>query len=313
MADAGCPNRAGHLSEIVRVEAPAKVNLRLRVLAREVSGYHSLETVFCAISLADTLWLRRSGGGIHLSVEGDVDTGPPERNLVVQAAERFQRELGCDLDVEIQLHKSIPSAAGLGGGSSDAAACLLGLNALCGGPFNPERLLQMGAELGSDVPFFLCGSPLALGWGRGERLCSLTPLPERYLLVAHPGEPISSADAFRRIAERRGSMARSEAFSFAPGALQSWPGMAQVAANDFEPPALERIPRLRDAIAAMHDAGAEIAHLSGSGSAIFGIFASKDARDAAAPAIQALRFATWPAVTLREMPRAQVDPSGLAG
>ncbi len=208
----------------VRITAPAKVNLRLRVLAREASGYHSLETVFCAISLADTLTVRRSEPGIRLIVEGAVDTGPPERNLVVRAAERMEQELGSGLGVEIHLHKQIPAAAGLGGGSSDAAACLRALNALLGEPIAPERLLQMGAELGSDVPFFLCGSPLALAWGRGERLLPLPPLPERCVLVAYPGEPISTADAFARVAERRVDSAGPEAFSFPLNALGSWDG-----------------------------------------------------------------------------------------
>lgn len=293
----------------VRITAPAKVNLRLRVLAREASGYHSLETVFCAISLADALTLRRSELGIRLVVEGEVDTGPPEHNLVVRAAERFQQELALDLGVDIHLQKQIPAAAGLGGGSSDAAACLRALNALFGQPFPPERLLQMGAELGSDVPFFLCGSPLALAWGRGERLLPLPPLPERQVLVAHPGEPISTPNAFARIAERRGGAVGPVAFAFPAGALGSWEGIAPLAGNDFEPIAVERVPRLSEALGAMSEGESEIALLSGSGSAVFGVFASTGRRDIASARVSALGLTTWAATTLGEMPAPQVDPT----
>ncbi|HEX2091942.1 MAG TPA: hypothetical protein VHG28_06045, partial [Longimicrobiaceae bacterium] len=181
----------------VRVEAPAKVNLRLRILAREETGYHALETLFCAVSLADTVEVRPGGAGIALEVRGGVDTGPPEHNLVVRAAERFYRDLGGSPALRIELTKRIPAAAGLGGGSSDAAATLRALNLLHGEPFARAGLLQMAIGLGSDVPFFLCGSTLALGWGRGERLLALPPLPTRPVLIAHPGVAMPTGEAFR--------------------------------------------------------------------------------------------------------------------
>jgi 4-diphosphocytidyl-2-C-methyl-D-erythritol kinase len=307
---AGC---GGSLMDRVRITAPAKVNLRLRVLAREASGYHSLETVFCAISLADTLTVRRSELGIRLVVDGEVDTGPPGQNLVMRAAERFQQELATPLGVQIHLQKRIPSGAGLGGGSSDAAACLRALNALLGEPLSPKQLLQMGAELGSDVPFFLCGSPLALAWSRGERLLPLQSLPERPVLIAHPGEPIATADAFARIAERRAGVGGPEAFAFPAGALGSWEASARIACNDFEAPATKRIPRLRDALAALREHGAPIAMLTGSGSAVFGVFPDVRCRDAAALRVQAHGLATWSAFTLREMPAPLLDLAAQMG
>nr|MBA2671838.1 4-(cytidine 5'-diphospho)-2-C-methyl-D-erythritol kinase [Gemmatimonadota bacterium] len=139
----------------VRIEAPAKVNLRLVVLAREESGFHGLETVFCALSMSDVLTLKRGVGGIALTVEGGIATGPPEENLVVRAARRFYSEIGEQPAIRIVLEKRIPSAAGLGGGSSDAAACLLALNTMYGEPLDTATLMQLGSELGSDVSFFL--------------------------------------------------------------------------------------------------------------------------------------------------------------
>jgi len=296
----------------VSIDAPAKVNLRLSILAREASGYHSLESLFCAISLADRVTVRRAGAGagVALRVDGDVDTGPPERNLAVRAARAFHAALGSEPALEIELAKRIPSAAGLGGGSSDAAATLLALNALHGEPLGSGLLLQLAIELGSDVPFFLCGSPLALGWGRGERLLALPPLPARAVLVAHPGVAMPTAEAFARIAEERGPSPAPRAFRIHAAELADWDSVAPMAENDFEPPVTARIPVLRDALAAMRGAGAEVALLAGSGSSVFGVFREDAERDAARGAVEALGLAAWSAATLESLPAARVDPGG---
>jgi 4-diphosphocytidyl-2-C-methyl-D-erythritol kinase len=290
------------VSEAVRIAAPAKLNLRLCILARESTGFHTLETVFCAISLADALEVRAGAAGIALRSEGDVEMGPPDRNLAVRAAERFYRELGRAPALEITLRKRIPSAAGLGGGSSDAAAVLRALNALHDEPFPCEVLLQLGSELGSDVPFFLCGSPLALAWGRGERLLALEPLPPRPVLIAHPGVPMPTAPAFQRIAELRGADYRAPAFQFDLAALRRWETIAPLAVNDFEPVADQRIPTLPGVREVMREAGAEVAMLSGSGASVFGIFPSTAERDRARELIARQGFAVWPAETLTGMP-----------
>lgn len=301
----------------VRLEAPAKVNLRLRVLARESSGYHSLESLFCALSLTDSLEVERTGrSGVELEVEGGIETGPPEENLVVRAARRFFAGLGEEPALRIRLAKRVPSAAGLGGGSSDAAAALRALSALFEEPFPNATLLQWAIELGSDVPFFLCGSPYALGWSRGERLLSLPPLPSRPVLVAHPGEPMPTGGAFARIAEHRGGEFRPEAFACDLESVCSWEGVARLAENDFGAVAEERLPRLRAAREALVGAGATIALLAGSGASLFGVFETEAARDAAGAAVEALGFRIWPARTLERMPvpvpgsgpGARVDP-----
>lgn len=301
------------MTDRVRVEAPAKVNLRLRVLAREESGFHSLETVFCAVSLADTVEVRRGAPGIRLAVHGGVETGPPERNLVVRAAERFHAALGAPPALEVELTKRIPSAAGMGGGSSDAAATLRALNALHGEPFGRAALLQMATELGSDVPFFLCGSALALAWGRGERLLALPPLPMRPVLVVHPGVAMPTGEAFRRVAERRVGRVAPEAFAFGSEALSDWGGVAALAANDFEPVAFEQVPVLADAKRVMLEAGAAVSLLSGSGASLFGVFPSEGERDAAAERVAGLGLALWRAETLASLPSVRVDPGGAQG
>lgn len=290
------------MAERVEVAAPAKVNLRLCILAREESGYHALETVFCAISLADTLVVARGDAGIRLRVEGGVDTGPPEKNLAIRAAERFYRETGGTAAIDINLTKRIPSAAGLGGGSSDAAATLRALNTLHGDPLPRGALLQMAIELGADVPFFLCGSPLALAWGRGERLMPLPPLPPRPVVVAHPGHAMPTADAFAEIARRRGGAYLPASVLIDPAALAGWDFVGPLATNDFEPVVAERIPLVRSGLDALRDAGARIALLAGSGSSVFGIFESSDKADSAATLAGALGLGVWRTETLVTMP-----------
>ena len=292
----------------VTLDAPAKVNLRLCILAREESGYHALETIFCAVSLADEVQVRRGAPGMRLSVEGDVDAGPPERNLVRLAAERFYRALGEEPAVDLRLTKRIPAAAGLGGGSSDAAATLRALNALHGGPFPRPELLRLAAELGADVPFFVCGSPLALAWGRGERVMPLPPLVSLSVLVAHPGVAMPTADAFARIAEARGPSYRPVAALIEPEALASWEGIAALAGNDFEGPGVERVPVLGAALGAMRSAG--IALLAGSGSSVFGIFTDEEDRDQALAEVEALGMRCWRAATLGEEPAPRLEFPG---
>lgn len=291
------------MSGVLEIDAPAKVNLRLRVLAQETSGYHALETVFCAISLSDTIRVRRGGGDIALRVRGGVEVGPERDNLVVRAARRFYLELGgVEEGAEIELVKRIPAAAGLGGGSSDAAATLLALNALHRQHFAPEDLLQMAIELGSDVPFFLGGSPLALAWSRGERLLALPALPVRPVLVAHPGASMPTGAAFQRIAELRGGGYEPRAARFSLAQLTDWDSLAGIAANDFEEPADEEIPSLAEARRTMRLAGAQIALLAGSGASLFGVFHDAEARDRAGSELRGLGFASWSAETLTHLP-----------
>lgn len=291
------------MQESVTVVAPAKINLRLRILSQQTNGYHSLESVFCAVSLHDEITIARGTGEVELEVAGGVDVGPDDDNLVVRAARRFFLEIGATGDgARIHLRKGIPAAAGLGGGSSDAAATLAGLNVMLGHPLSDADLLRMSGELGSDVPFFLCGSPLALGWGRGERLLALPALPPRPLLIAHPGIPIPTGQAFQRVAELRGGGFSPPASAFSIDDLRRWERVARIAGNDFEPAAAERVPTFAAGKEAMLAAGAEVALLSGSGSAIFGVFETALGMDDAERALGELGFRTWRAETLDRMP-----------
>lgn len=270
---------------VVRRAARAKLNLSLRVLSREESGYHQIETMFCLLELADEVEVSEASAGVELQVRsagddaaraagyaaGAVDAlGPVESNLAWRAASLF-RDVAGTPGVRVTLHKRIPHGAGLGGGSSDAAAVLLGTNALHGDVLGRSALLDMGARLGSDVPFFLADVPLALAWGRGERLLPLPPLPRAPVLLAVPPERFATADAYAALAQRRAAAPRAPA----PAVLSAptrWSELAALCVNDFEDVAFERLPRAQAAHRAIAASGAMMARLTGSGSVVYGVY-----------------------------------------
>lgn len=266
--------------------APAKINLDLRILSREPDGYHRLETLFQALELHDVVEARPADA-LALEVEGDVDTGPAQDNLVLRAARAFLAAAPDAGPARLRLVKRIPAGAGLGGGSSDAAATLRALDALAGEPLGPQALREIGARLGSDVPFFLCGSPLARAQGRGERLTPLLPLPSAAVLVVDPGFPIATRDAFgwwdEHVAASGGRHATPEpGRDDAPGTgPHDFEALAAYARNDFEPPVFARHPSLAALKRHLLDAGATLSLLSGSGSCVWAVFRDDDRAAAA--------------------------------
>ncbi len=280
----------------MRVLARAKLNLHLRLLAREQAGYHQLETLFCRLDLADELEIEAGGEGVRLSVVGP-ELGPPEQNLALRAAEAFQERAAIRTGASIHLVKRIPAGAGLGGGSSDAAATLLALNYLYGEPLDPGELAQVGVALGSDIPFFLADTALALAWGRGERLLALAALPRAHVLLAVPPFAISTADAYGRWDGARGAepAAPPRPRVHDPADYRTWTALAARAANDFEDVLFSDYPLLPELKLALHT-DAVLAALTGSGSAVFGIFPSEPALHAAHDRLRR----AFPEVTLIE-------------
>jgi 4-diphosphocytidyl-2-C-methyl-D-erythritol kinase len=266
-------------ADAVTIAAPAKLNLFLRVLARESDGFHSLETLFCLVSLADTVVAtRREERVVSIEVEG-ADVGPPEQNLASRAAALVLEATGHPFGVHLRLTKRIPVRAGLGGGSSDAAAALHAVNALAGGAVPRHELLQFGARLGSDVPFFVTGAPLALAWGRGERLFRLPPLPAAPALLVTPPVGIDTSEAYRWVDATRVADARRGAVALDLDALSRWGDIGRMAGNDFESPAFERMPGLRAAFEALAGTHPLVCRMSGSGSALFAVYRSAGDRD----------------------------------
>ena len=267
------------MSDSASASAPAKLNLFLRILAREASGYHGLETLFCQIDLADELTAEvTERPGVSLSVVG-AETGPPEKNLAVLAAEMVLKATGNPFGVALTLTKRVPVKAGLGGGSSDAAAALRAVNQLAGHSVPTHELLQYAARLGSDVPFFLSGARLALGWGHGERLLRLPALPQRAGLLVVPEDPVATADAYRWIDEAgvpgRGAVAMTA------DTLADWSDIARLAGNDFEGPVFSHHPPIRAAFEGLAATAPLMCRLSGSGSALFALYRTPSDRDTA--------------------------------
>jgi 4-diphosphocytidyl-2-C-methyl-D-erythritol kinase len=281
--------------------AHAKVNLDLRVLGSRADGYHELRTVFQTIDLHDTLTAQEKPGPFVLKCR---TPGVPldDKNLVWRAGAALWKALGrggdpCDAVITIE--KGIPLEVGLGGGSADAAAGLHVLARLWGGA--PLSLLrEVASGIGSDVPFFLSGGT-ALGLGRGEEIYPLVDLPRHWIVVVLPPFGVSTAEAYAWYDEDRAAGVREPR-----GELQilpvPWPTRAAQMINDLEPPVLRRHPEIGAIKAALKEAGAVAAAMSGSGSAVFGLFRT---RPAAARAIQPLTRAGAAALLSRTLSRAE--------
>ena len=256
------------------VRAHAKVNLDLRVLGVRADGYHELRTVFQTIELHDTLVCAEKPGPFTLKCR---TPGVPldASNLVWRAAAALWTALGRageTRDAEIQIDKKIPIEAGLGGGSADAAAALVALGRLWGGA--PMTLLrEIGATIGADVPFFLSGGT-ALGLGRGEEIYPLVDLPPHYVVIVRPPFGVSTAEAYGWYDEDRASGQRDENREFQQLPVP-WPSRAAQMVNDLEPPVIRRHQEISGLKVQLREAGASAAAMSGSGSAVFGLFRSR--------------------------------------
>jgi len=262
----------------VRIPAFAKINLRLDILGKRADGFHELRTIFQTISLHDELRLCASNRpGITLRIEGSqlLSAEPSRRNLVHRAVEALRRELRIRGGVEIELKKAIPAGRGLGGGSSDAAAALLGYLRLTKTKLASARLMEIGASLGADVPFFLFGGR-ALGVNKGDEVYPLPDISKLHVLVVSPKEVhVPTSKAYRWVSAKPLALTKSAGTSklFQFCAL-CWSEQGSGLSNDFEGPVFRRHPRLDHIKRELLQRGAAGASLAGSGSAVFGVFPS---------------------------------------
>lgn len=267
------------MTRAARVAAQAKINLYLRIGPADATGYHTIETIFQRIDLADDVVIRIPERGRSLDVSGPQlprdGLGPTEKNLAYRAGLAYYGAAGWPSTFAIEVVKHIPVGGGLGGGSADAAAVLRALDALSPRPIGGTRLMELAATLGADVPFLVSPHVRAFGWGRGERLSPATALPDRPVLLVIPPFGIATADAYRWVDEDEAgtlidALARPQGSDMVAG--DPWAGMIEAAHNDFELPVERRHAVLADVRRLLRDAGAEIALLSGSGSTVAGVF-----------------------------------------
>jgi len=266
------------MMDAVRVAAHAKINLFLRMLAREASGFHQIETAFALLELADELQVRRTDSGVKLEVNGP-DLGATDENLAVRAARAVLEATGNRFGVAITLTKRIPVRAGLGGGSSDGAAALHAVNALTGNAVPRHELLHFAARLGSDVAFFAGGAALAVAWGRGERQFRLPPPPTLPALIAIPAIEVSTPDAYRWWDEQNPTISARGPVILDAEALATWGSIGRLGGNDFEGPVFGKHSELRSLYERLAGTGPVWVRLCGSGSAVAAVYKKEGERD----------------------------------
>jgi 4-diphosphocytidyl-2-C-methyl-D-erythritol kinase len=254
----------------------AKINLDLRVLGTRPDGYHDLRTVFQSLALFDNVTVTVRRGPLAVTCD-EPDIPTDRRNLVWKAASLLHRtatgKAAAPRDLLIDLRKRVPAEAGLGGGSSNAAMTLLALNKLWKLGLDLASLSRIGARLGADVPYFMHGGT-ALGLGRGDDIYPLADMPPVHVVILRPGFGVATADAYTWLDEESRRTAKEPAPRPVP---PGWPAWSATLRNDLEVPVVRHHPAIGRIRQSLLDAGATLAAMSGSGSAVFGLFERADA------------------------------------
>ena len=268
------------------VSAPAKVNLVLDVLGRRPDGYHDVAMLMVRLSLHDRVTVAlASGETVVMSCPG-LELAAGEENIAARAARLFLAHTGLSTGVAIRIDKRIPAAAGMGGGSSNAAAVLLALNDLLEAGLSRHELQALGVRLGADVPFFLCGEMAAWATGIGERLEPWRGLPPLWLVLVNPRFAVSTAWVYQNL--RLTHPPRATRIPRFPERVED---LVALLRNDLEPVTSASHPEINEIKARLRDAGALGALMSGSGPTVFGVFADRAAAENAAG--QVVRGDDW--------------------
>jgi len=260
----------------VNLPSFAKVNLDLRILGTRPDGFHDLKTIFQALALFDSVTVTSRRGPLAVTCD-EPDIPTDQRNLVWKAASLLHRTVtgksSAPRDIAIDLRKRIPSEAGLGGGSSNAAMTLLALNKLWKLDLDLATLSRIGALLGADVPYFMVGGT-SLGLGRGDDIYPLADMPPVHVVILRPGFGVSTAEAYKWFDDEKRRALKEPAPRQVPA---GWPAWSQTLRNDLEIPVVRHHPAIGRIRQSLIDAGATFAAMSGSGSAVFGLFERSDA------------------------------------
>ena len=261
----------------ITLKAPAKINLFLKIINRRPDGYHEVISLMQKVELFDILELSREGETVRLSCPGS-DLPEDQDNLVYRAAQAFIAATGKKTGIRIYLEKKIPVAAGLGGGSSDAAAVLRGLNILLGAGLNLEDLALIARPLGADVPFFIQDYSAAIATGIGDRLEEFEPLKGLWLLLVNPGFGLSTKWVYENFPLTTGAnpyiLARVRKMQENP--LEATPSLFIEFGNDLEVVSMGRFPEIGEIKNELKLAGAVVSLMSGSGPTVFGLFPGEE-------------------------------------
>ena len=275
----------------LQLKAPAKVNYRLDVLGKRADGYHDLRMIMQRVDLCDEIEISLSERpGIRVACgRAGVPDGPG--NIAWRAADALLKLSGREVGIDISITKKIPVAAGLGGGSSDAATVLMGVNELLELGLSDERLMEIGVKLGADVPFFIFKKP-ALAEGIGNLLTALDQVPELWVVLVNPGIHCSTAWVYQNL-----QLTRKEDAAIVSRSYGSLDEVCAVLANDLEPVTFARFPAVQELKELLIKQGARGALMSGSGSTVFGLFADESSARCAADEIAKARG--WFSVAVR--------------
>ncbi|WP_227397260.1 4-(cytidine 5'-diphospho)-2-C-methyl-D-erythritol kinase [Jeotgalibacillus aurantiacus] len=254
---------------MMMVKAPAKINLSLDVLHKRPDGFHEVEMVMTTVDLADRIELHEVKGKRIQIVSHDRFVPSDQRNLAYKAAEKLQKKYQVNKGVEITIHKQIPVAAGLAGGSSDAAATLKGLNTLWDLGLSADELAEVGTEIGSDVAFCIYGGT-ALATGRGEKIQELPAPPKCWVVLAKPSIGVSTADIYQNLKLDKADHPDTQAMVQAIHD-QDYDGICQNLGNALESVTLNLYPEVKQIKEQMHRFGADAVLMSGSGPTVFGL------------------------------------------
>lgn len=282
------------MTELLRVQAPAKINMTLEVIRKLRTGYHTIRSVFVRLDdLSDTIEMRITKGGTATTLSctsKEVPTG--ESNTCCRAAAAYLAAIGRSAGIHIHIEKNIPIGAGLGGGSSDAAAVLLGLNAYFEGKLSLRKLEGLAGTIGKDIPFFLGGGKACHVSGTGQTLRPIAAFPRTNFLIVNPGLIVSTADAYQAVDRSLWFMShrgRADISAAMVRAIRAGDG-ARIAAtlfNDFESCIGRMHPIVNEIKQALLAFGARGALMTGSGPTVFGVFASRRALVHAAKSLKA--------------------------
>jgi len=287
MMNLNCRMAGGERPDLLRESAYAKLNLSLDVLGKRADGYHELCMVMQSVALHDDVSILLNHEG-RFRAQSDRKYLPcDERNIALRAAKLYLERTGHgDLGASVRLRKRVPVCAGLGGGSSDAAAVLRALNRHFEDPLDLQQLEALGLELGSDVPYCIAGGTM-LAKGRGEELTPLTPMPETFVVICKPDFPISTPDLFRRI-DARNSRCRPDTEGIFKALEQGDVlGVSRRMYNVFEDVLEHRAGDINAIKSTLLGAGAAGSVMSGTGSAVFGLFLSRKMAESAARTLKA--------------------------
>ncbi len=266
--------------KIIKLQSPAKINVRLDVLKKRPDGYHDLRMINTAVSLYDEIECELTERGVEVICENDANVPNGEQNIVYGVAKEILAYSNKNVGVNIRIKKNIPSAAGMGGGSSNAATVLMGLNEMLKINLSKDKLMQVGLRFGADVPFFIFGGP-AIATGVGEELHKIKKMPKMPLVIITPNLRVPTKWVFEKYQPANDNKPLISSSEELPVQYATKKSLIKYLNNDLERVTTEKYPLVNDLKKVLQKTGAMACQMTGSGPTVFGIYATLEEAQAA--------------------------------